>query len=1162
MAPNPAAIIESRVLVNILLNSGSRQSLSVYRFFALHLFLLLLAVVLAPAVSRAQSGVQEQPANGSSWQGILRDPGGAPIAGAKVKLAADGKQAEAVTAADGQFHLAPLPAGAYHLTVKASGHTVDYAQPIDLIQVAPSVVVTLSNRGELTVTQFKGQAATGGEELSSQAVSELPLNKRDFSSLLLLAAGTMTDANGATNFTAQFAINGQRGVEATFAMDGADISDPEMGGSTFSNFNVDAVEGIDSSSGWMPAEIGRGAAGFTNIHTRSGASGFHGSVFEFVRNSAFDARNYFDHSTPAYPGRIPPFRRNEFGFTNGGPILLPHIYDGRRGTFYFFQYQGFRQVLGTTQVMPVPTASERAGIDNITYADGSTDVLTVPVNTPIAAILARYPQPNDPSGPYAGRTYATASKVATDADQFSLRLDHKLSSKDQFFARFNFDNLTGPTTNPDQTAVDPAFGIQYIDRQRNVMGSWTRTVSPHLTLESLISITRSTPGFPTSDTTDPAVKFNDGLYEAFNSAGGSVMQAYGNLFHGSENVAWVKGNHAFKFGAEFRANRDTTYFGISPNGEYDFGGGTAYATEAIASQSGTHNISPGDPLPDTLSSFLSGSSFVYTVALAPPFISGGQHIGPAAISRNDTNAYAQDTWKITPTFTLDYGIRWELYTPITERAHRTGGFQTIDGQQQYVVNPQPGYRTDWKAWAPRVQASWQVTPKFSAHAGGAITTIPPNIWQDNFLTGSTPFVFYPRLIAASVFPIHYGFQLTPSQLPDAYTPSGVNIFASGQTKSVPGNTVMDVDRFEKDVAALTPGGVISALNLSGIDPAFGNGTLYTWTLGLERKFGNLIGDAAYVGTAAEKLPRYSFPNAYPGASPAFAPHTQFDAAGNVIGGFGVENVITNDAHSSYNALQTSLSGTVGHGGPGVQASYTWSKSLDTTSEVLGGTGSTGATASGFSQNPYDTHPEKGPSAFDATNSFSLSLAQDLHLESARLLDPLSRKVTYGWELLSISSISSGAPFTIFSGIQQTGAGSNGVDRPDQIAKPNLSTARTNRQDYFGEGANNAADFFSIPIHVAGGTGPNQGVFGTVGRNSFRGPAYYDFDFALIKDTPFGRRKSGAERVDLQFRSEFFNLFNIVNMGLPANILNGSGFGEISKTAGNSRQIQFSLKLIY
>jgi hypothetical protein len=390
---------------------------------------------------------------------------------------------------------------------------------------------------------------------------------------------------------------------------------------------------------------------------------------------------------------------------------------------------------------------------------------------------------------------------------------------------------------------------------------------------------------------------------------------------------------------------------------------------------------------------------------------------------------------------------------------------------------------------------------------------------------------------------------------------------------------MDVERYQDDLAALTPGGVFSALNLSGVDAKFSDAWLYTWTLGVEHKFGNLVGDLAYVGTSASHLPRYSFPNAYPGASPGFAPHTKFDSEGNVIGGFGVENVITNNAHSSYNAMQSSLSGTVPRGGPGISASYTWSKALDNTSLVLGGTGSTGAVTSGFSQNPYDTHPEKGPSNFDASHSFNLSVAQDLHLESASWLSGVSRKVTYGWEVLSISSISSGAPFTVFSGIQQTGYGSNGVDRPDQIAKPSLSTARKNRADYFGHGGNNGPDYFSIPIYVDGGSGPNQGRFGALGRNTFRGPAFYDYDFALIKDTPFGRRKSGAERMDLQFRSEFFNLFNIVNMGLPANILGvnvvtlpdgsktgqistNNGFGMISKTAGNSRQIQFSLKLIY
>ncbi len=904
----------------------------------------------------------------------------------------------------------------------------------------------------------------------------------------------------------------------------------------------------------MPAEIGRGAAGFTNIITRSGASGFHGSIFEFVRNSAFDARNYFDYATPAYPGRIPPFRRNEFGFTNGGPVFIPHAYDGRKRTFYFVQYQGFRQVLGTTQVMPVPTAAERAGIDTVTYPDGSMDTLMVPVDPGIAAVLARYPLPNYTAGAFQAHTYSTASKVATDADQFSLRLDHKFSSKDQFLARFNLDNLTGPTTNPDQTAIDPAFGIQYIDHQRNVVGTYTRTVSPHLTFETSISITRSTPGFPTTDYTDPAIKFDDGLFEPFNADAGSVMQAYGNLFQGRQNVAFSTARHAFKTGFEARVNRDTTYFGISPNGEYDFGIGTAYAAEFIPSKSGNHNLYPGDPFPDTLSSFLSGSPFAYTVAIAPPYFSNGQHIGPAAISRNNFSIYFEDAWKVKPRFTLSYGLRWDLYQPITERARRTSGIQTVNGKQEFVINPQPGYETDWHALEPRIQAAWEVTSKLSVHAGGSIMTIPPNIWQDNFLTGSTPFAVYPRLLSASAAPIHYGFQITPAELPNVYTPQGVNVFANGKTNTVAPNTVMDLNRYEQDVAALTPGDGVSDLSLSGIDQFFNNATLYTWTVGLERKLGNLTADASYVGTVGDKLPRVSFPNGYPGASPAFAPYTTFDSSGDVTGGFGVENILTRNSHSTYHALQTSLSGTMAHGGPGIQASYTWGKSIDDTS---------GVTAAGsFPQNPFDTHAEKGPSLFDVTNGFGLSVAQDLHLDRIQPLEPINRKVTGGWELLSISSISSGSPFTVYSGIQQTGAGSFGYDRPNQIGVPHLSTARQNREDYFGAGAGNAADFFSIPIHVPGGTGPNQGVFGSLGRDTFRGPAYYNYDFAMIKSTPFGHRNDGVELFNLQFRAEFFNLFNIVTMGLPNNILNGSGFGEISRTAGNSRQIQFSLKTVY
>lgn len=1149
-------------------------------------------VALGAIVATPLHAQQSAPA-ATVWNGVVRTSAGQPVAEAEVTVflpTSSQNPLRVVTGADGQFAIPGVALGPHIVSVQLPGR--DPTSPVTVEIGAATTILTVSDQNLLSeaVTQQAASAGaanvnanaaataasgTAPEKLSSQKVNELPLNGRDFSTLLLLAAGTMTDANGATNFTQQFAVNGQRGVEAVFAMDGADISDPEMGGSTFTNFNVDAIQELQSSSGWMPAEIGRGAAGFTNIVTRSGRSGFHGSFFEFLRNSALDARNYFDHPSIAEPGRIPPFRRNEFGFTNGGPVALPHVYDGRQRTFYFVQYQGFRQVLGTTQVLAVPTAAERAGQDLVKYPDGSTDTLLIAgsanspgVNPAIAAVLARYPLPNDPNGAYGERTYAAPSNVVTNADQFSVRIDQKISEKAQLLGRFNYDNLTGPTTNPDQTLLDPSFGVQYVDRQRNALLNYTRTVSPRLVWSSAFSFTRTTPSFPTPNHTDPALKFIDGLYEAYNSAAGSVMSAYGNLFHGQLNFIWTVNRHVVKWGVEARLNRDTTYFGISPNGEYDFGGGTVYSTAYIPSASGQHDVQTGQPLPDTLSSLLLGYPYGYTIAVAPPYSSNGAHIGPAAINRNDANGYLQDTWKITPQLTLDYGLRYEVYTPITERAHRTSSFLNpyppAGAGQEFLINPQPGYRMGWNGWGPRVHLDWSAPHALHVQMGGGITVIPPNIWQDNFLTGATPYVIYPRVNAAPSGEISYGFQITPSELPQVYNTAGVNVLASGNPKAVPANTVMDVNRYQQDLAALAPSHQLSLLNLSAVDPRFGDAFLQTWTLGLERAFGKLTADAAYVGTAAFRLPRSSFPNAYPGAGPGFARFTTFDGNGTVTGGFGTESVITATSHSSYNALQTSLSGTVARGSPSLQASYTWSKSLDDVSGVIGGTGSTGAAALFVPQDPFDTQAEKGPSNFDVTHAFTLSAAQDLHLEHLGLQPDSIRVLTSGWELLSISTIASGSPFTIYSGLQQTGAGTAGADRPDQIGIPDLSTAHSStrpRDDYFGLGANNAS-FFSIPINLAGGTGPNSGRFGTLGRNTFRGPAYYDFDFALIKTTALGHRSSGLERADLQFRGEFFNLFNIVNMGLPANIIKGTGFGMISKTAGTSRQIQFSLKLIY
>ena len=532
--------------------------LSKYNSFFIGLSVALWALSISTAAQVAPA----------SWEGTVGDARGNVMPGAQVELreTGSGRTLTTTTDAQGAFSFSELLAGNYAVRVRWHNKTTTSRE---LLKIQPgnhlnsSVQVAVAGGLLVLQTAAAGEQpqASGGEKLSSREVSELPLNKRDFSQLLLLAAGTMTDTNGSANFTQQFAVNGQRGATAVFAMDGVDMTDPELGGATFTNFNVDAVQEIQSLSGVMPPEIGHGAAGFTNIKTKAGTNLLHGSVFEFVRNSDFDARNFFDQRNLAQPGRIPHFARNEFGFTLGGPVTLPGIYRGRDRTFFFGQYQGFRQVLGTTQVLSVPTQAERQGVDTTAFPG---DTLHVPVNPQIAPILAAYPKPNDPQGSFGPRTYATSSKVATDTNQFSIRIDHRISDQGQLFVRFNLDNVNGPLTNPDQSAIDPSFAIQFHDYQRNLGLNYTRTVSPHFTSETSLGYIRSTPLFLPGNHTQPGMTFADSLYEPFNSAAGSVSGFFGNLYQFRQNFTYLHGTHTLKFGVETRFNRDSAIFGVEP----------------------------------------------------------------------------------------------------------------------------------------------------------------------------------------------------------------------------------------------------------------------------------------------------------------------------------------------------------------------------------------------------------------------------------------------------------------------------------------------------------------------------------------------------------------------------------------------------------------------
>jgi hypothetical protein len=1114
----------------------------------------------------------------ASWQGTVRDAGGSVMAEAQVELreTTSGRTFTTTTDAQGAFRFAELPAGDYAVQTRWQGNTIEARELLKIGQgdhLNSSVQVAVAG-GWLVLQTVAAAAeqpkASGGEKLSSRQVSALPLNKRDFSQLLLLAAGTMTDTNGSANFTQQFAVNGQRGSTAMFAMDGVDTTDPELGGATFSNFNIDAVQEIESLSGVMPAESGHGAAGFTNIITKSGTNQLHGSVFEFVRNSAFDARNFFDERNLAQPGRIPPFRRNEFGFALGGPVTLPGIYTGHDRTYFFGQYQGFRQVLGSTEVLSVPTPAERQGQDTTAFPG---DTLYVPVNPQVAPILAAYPLPNDLQGPFGARTYATSTKVATDTNQFSVRIDHRLSDQARMFARFNLNNVTGPLTNPSQPAIDPSFAIHFLDHQRNAALNYTRTVSPHFTSETSLGYIRSTPTFQSPNHSQPAVTFADSLYEPFNGAAGTITGSKGNLFQFRQSFTYVHRTHTLKFGAEMRFNRDESPFGVNPDGTYLFGGGTAYAPADILSATGQHDINVGAPLPDSLSGFLSGTPFSYNTTVAAPFSGVGDHFDEVGIHRSAYNFYFQDAWKISPRFTLNYGLRYEANSRIGEPFRRTSTIRFVNAEGKTVpsweggaqeielLNPQPPYGQDLNGWGPRLSTEWQATSHTVLRVGGAITSILPNLFLMNFLTGGFPFIVDPFLTSLPGAPVPFQDAVTTFQLPTVYTTSGQVAVPGGNTGIVPPNTLLDMPRFETDLSALTPGRQPQPLSIPGMAPDIRTGYMVSDTASVEHTLKDVVLSASYVATAGVKLESIANPNSYSGASPQFARYTQFNSMGQVTGGFGPETLVTTGSHSTYHSLQVSASKNNPHLGLGFQLSYTFSKSVDDTSAVAASLGQpTGTIIQAVPQDPWNPGSDKGPSTFDVTHAFTSSVIQILPFDRVRFFRPLGKKLTTGWQVLNLTTLNTGMPFTVYSGIQQTGVGEGGGDRPDQISRPLFSTTRTIREDYFGRGDDNAS-FFSIPIGVPGGTGPNQGRFGTLGRNTFRGPSFHDLDFAMIKDTILGNR-AGSEPVTLEFRGEFFNAFNLVNFGLPVNILRGSGFGIINHTAGTSRQIQFSLKLIY
>ena len=550
----------------------------------------------------------------------------------------------------------------------------------------------------------------------------------------------------------------------------------------------------------------------------------------------------------------------------------------------------------------------------------------------------------------------------------------------------------------------------------------------------------------------------------------------GNLFQLRQSFAWTRGKHAVKFGFETRLNRDSTFFAMSPNGEYTFGGGAAYSPVYIRSASGAHDVHPGDPLPDGLSGLLTATPFSYAISVPLPLFGQGDHVGDAAIRREAYSFYIQDAWKAAPRLMLSYGLRYEVNSRFREAAGKTSGLAAAPQGQKFLVNLQPPYGLDWKGFGPRLALDLRLDDRTTFHAGGALVTNLPNLFQDNFITGGAPQVFRVFAAASPGAPLPFANAVTGFPIPTVYATNGRPVYSTGHSKDVPANTEMDVDRFLRDLAAVTPGHQIRPFTPYAMSGDFRNGYIGTWTAGLERSLGDFKLTASYVATAGVSLPVLSYPNGYAGAEPAFAPYTKFDSSGRVTGGlrpgirahqrlpldvsfaaiFSGEELPPARARFSVELHVQQVPRRHQRGDGRLSFERLRDRDANFAAESVEHAGREGAL-------DLRRDPRSGDKCFAGTARRAGSATPpSAPRPDRRLAGP---QYHHSDEWIAVHGL--------FGNPADGGGLPAALTAPIRWAYPDLSTSRSVREDYFGQGAGNA-QFFSIPVGIVGGTGPQPG----------------------------------------------------------------------------------------
>jgi len=1108
---------------------------------ALRLFALVFLLSASTVFAQSTAG---------EISGVITDPSGSVVPGVNISLInpSTNTTRSVKTNESGLYVIPAIQPAIYTLKVELSGFRaierkeiavqVGSSNRIDFILEVGEITSIIEVSGGAPVLQT--ETTSVGTVIENRRIVELPLNGRNYLQLASLIPGSTT--NGPASAQGQQRMGGQRNSFALnvsgqrihfnhYALDGMENTDL--------NFNsymllpsIDALQEFKVESGLFAAEYGRAIAQI-NVSTKSGTNQLHGSVFEFLRNSALDAKNYFDR--PA--DKIPPFKRNQYGFTVGGPIMLPKL-NGKDKLFFLANFEGLRERKGLTQRPNVPLAVERqgdfSGNTNIIYDpatrafDAAGNVLVAPTAFPgnripdnrihpaSRKLLEFFPLPQI-GGRVANYTNNEARSI--NASQFTGRVDWNQSPAASWFFRYSWSGELryDPRPIPDMGIDTDTDVYQALVSNTRVFGAtkvnelkfgvsylFNGHVSPRANNVNVVKDLGL--GLPSDNPLYWGVP-NIGItaIEGLGEESDAPFLNYDTTIQLLDNFSWTKGKHAFKFGGEIRRVRYNQLGGVVTRGRFNFDG--RFTQQPLLGA--TDRARTGAPMADFLLGHMNNSE--------------GQIGAPIANFRSNYMAlYFQDTWKLTTKLTLNWGLRWENDQPFKDKHDalvnidfrwdnsveptfvRLGSGDRFEGNPPYPLSSAIKYVRDGRFgdrinvndlndFAPRLGIAYQITPKTVLRTGFGI--------------------YYVRDIGNAVF--------------DAVRNAPFTVRNNEPAESFRPNLSFGVP--------FTRTGAPTFILIN----QYGERTSYVnqWSFGLQRELTQDMSiEANYFGSSGVKLRRLT---TYNQTRPSPAANTNLTRAFPQFGGMQNMNA---PSHSTYHALQLRLQQRFAHGFT-LLSSYAYGKSIDNGSGVR--------TTDGDSLTPsndYNLGLERGLSAFDFRQRLTTSWLYELPFgKGQRFMNTggVANAILGGWQFGGILTLQDGFPITALCGpglIQNGG----GVCYPNATGiSPKLNRSEQKRER-----------FFNTDAFVDLAPGRPQFVFGNAARNTIIGPGIISFDASANKKFSFGESRY------LEFRTEFFNMPNHPIFSPPGRDLRTTNYGVITSTKIDSRQIQFGLRFVF